>query len=282
MHKENGMLTDKQLNFIRVLLFVFVVVTWSMYLTGCSSAADKRDYRDSQVEIISSQSKSRASERSADAAARVALYQAMAAVAQSSPESADAIAVALAISSVNDAEDDTDVIATLHREESEAVKIAQAVGPALITTIGTVAVAGYQSSVSKNNSNNAALVALGDSASDAQIMKSVTDMAAVGLDRGSVNVGGDYTTVGNDMDQSMTSTVSSAETSSVTTTTETTTETTTDSYNETTYTTTDGTNVSLEDIEALLGAGLRITVVIDGEEVEVTQCEDTLTFGGEC
>jgi hypothetical protein len=56
----------------------------------------------------------------------------------------------------------------------------------------------------------------------------------------------------------------------------------TDSYNETTYTTTDGTNVSLEDIEALLGAGLRITVVIDGEEVEVTQCDDTLTFGGSC
>ena len=80
------------------------------------------------------------------------------------------------------------------------------------------------------------------------------------------------------MDQSMTSTVSSAETSSVTTTTETT----TDSYNETTYTTTEGDTVTLEDIEALLGAGLRITVIIDGEPVEVTQCSDTLTFGGGC
>ena len=96
----------------------------------------------------------------------------------------------------------------------------------------------------------------------------------------SVSVGGDYTTVGNDMDQSVTNTTSSTETSSVTSTATTTT--TTDSYNQTTYTTADGTNVDLADIEALLGAGLRVTVIIDGEEVEVTQCDDTLTFGGGC
>jgi hypothetical protein len=78
------------------------------------------------------------------------------------------------------------------------------------------------------------------------------------------------------MDQSVTTTTSSTstESSSVSTV--------TDSYNETTYTTTDGTNVSLEDIEALLANGIQVTVVIDGEEVEVEQCEDSLTFGGTC
>jgi hypothetical protein len=38
--------------------------------------------------------------------------------------------------------------------------------------------------------------------------------------------------------------------------------------------------VSLADIEALIANGIQVTVVIDGEEVEVTQCEDELTFGG--
>ena len=147
-------------------------------------------------------------------------------------------------------------------------------------TVGTVAIAGYQASVSKNNSDNAALVALGDSASDADIMRSVTDMATAGLSRNSVSVGGDYTTVGNDMDQSVTTTTSSTNTATSTTTETSSASTVTDSYNETTYTTTAGTNVSLADIEALIAEGIQVTVIIDGEEVEVSQCPDGLTFGG--
>jgi hypothetical protein len=157
----------------------------------------------------------------------------------------------------------------------------KAIAPALIGAVSTVAVAGYQASVSKNNSDNAALVALGDSAADADIMRSVTQMATVGLDQESVSVGGDYTVAGGDMDRSIdTSTASSTastETSSVTESTSSV----TDSYNQTTYTTTDGTKVSLEDIEALIGAGLTVKVIIDNEEVEVEQCPNGgLTFGG--
>jgi hypothetical protein len=202
----------------------------------------------------------------------------MAEVARNAPDSADAIAVALAISSVKEEADSSGAIVQLHREQNEAVELTKAIAPALIGAVSTVAVAGYQASVSKNNSDNAALVALGDSAADADIMRSVTDMATAGLSQSSISVGGDYTTVGNDMDQSVTTTSST----SSTTTESSSVSTVTDSYNETTYTTTDGTNVSLEDIEALLGAGLRVTVVIDGEEVEVTQCAETLTFGGGC
>jgi len=47
------------------------------------------------------------------------------------------------------------------------------------------------------------------------------------------------------------------------------------------YVTTDGTKVSLADIQALLANNLEVTVLIDGEAVEVEQCEDGgLTFGG--
>jgi hypothetical protein len=254
------------------LLVLAVVVA----LTGCTSAQEKREYRRAQVDVINSQVEARAREGSAEATARAALYAAMAEVARNAPDSADAIAVAMAVASVQEEEDTDGAIVQLHREQNEVLEVAKAVAPALINTLGTVAVAGYQASVNKTQSDNAASVAIADSAANADVMRSVTQMATVGLGRDTLTVGGDYTTVGNDMDQSVTTTTSSTstESSSVSTV--------TDSYNETTYTTTDGTNVSLEDIEALLANGIQVTVVIDGEEVEVEQCEDSLTFGGTC
>ena len=253
-----------------------LAVAIGAYLTGCTSAEQKQEYRNAQVSVISSQVDARAKENSADAAARIALYSAMAEVARTSPASADAIAVAMAISSVKEESASGGPIIQLHKEQNEAIEVVKAVAPALIATAGTIAVAGYQASVSKNNSDNAALVALGESGKDADIMRSVTNMASVGLNRETVSVGGDYTTVGNDMDQSVTTTTSSTntESSSVSSV--------TDSNNQTTYQTTEGTNVSLADIEALIANGIQVTVVIDGEEVEVTQCEDELTFGGTC
>ena len=241
-------------------------------LTGCTSAQEKREYRRAQVDVISTQVEARAREGSADATARAALYQAMAEVARNAPASADAIAVAMAVASVQEEADSSGAIVQLHREQNEAIEVVKAVAPALITTVGTVAVAGYQASVNKAQSDNAALVAIADSAANADVMRSVTQMATVGLGRDTLSVGGDYTTVGNDMDQSVTTTTSTESSVSAVT----------DSNNQTTYTTPDGTKVSLADIEALLGAGLRVTVVIDDEPVEVTQCTDTLTFGGGC
>ena len=248
------------------------IISAGLILGDCTSAQEKREYRRAQVDVISTQVEARAREGSADATARAALYAAMAEVARNAPDSADAIAVAMAVASVQEEEDSAGAIVQLHREQNEVLEVAKVVAPALITTVGTVAVAGYQASVNKTQSDNAASVAIADSAANADVMRSVTQMATVGLGRDTLSVGGDYTTVGNDMDQSVTTTTSTESSVSAVT----------DSNNQTTYTTTDGTNVDLADIEALLGAGLRVTVIIDGEEVEVTQCEETLTFGGGC
>ena len=256
-----------------------LVVACGVVLTGCTSAQERRDYRRAQVDVVTTQVEARSAEGSADAAARAALYAAMAEVARSAPDSADAIAVALAISSVQEEESSDRPLIQLHREQNEAVELAKAVAPALISTVGTVAVAGYQASVNKAQSDNAAAVAIADSATNADIMRSVTTMATTGLSRETVSVNGDYTTVGGDLDQS--STQSTSSTSEASTSTTTTTTTTTDSNNQTTYTTTDGTKVSLEDIRALIANNLTVTVLIDDEEVEVTQCENGgLTFGG--
>ena len=261
-----------------------IVAAAILSLGACTSTEEKAEYRDAQVKVISTQVDARAKENSADAAARIALYSAMAEVAKNSPESADAIAVALAVSSVREESDSDAPITQLHREQNEAVELTRAIAPALIGAVSTVAVAGYQASVSKNNSDNAAIVALGDSAADADIMRSVTNMASTGLARATTSIGGDYYQAGGDIDQSVsTSTATSTSTSTQTNTTTTSEQNDmalTDSNNV--YTTTDGTLVNMADLEALIASGIEVTVIIDGEEVPVESCEDGLTFGGSC
>ena len=246
-------------------------------MSACTSTQEKREYRRSQVEVISTQVEARSRDNSASAQARAALYEAMAEVARNAPDSADAIAVAMAISSVREESDSSGPIVQLHREQNEALEVVKAVAPALVSVVGQVGVAALNADVQKNASDNSASVAIADSAAGADIMRSVTQMATTGLSRDTVSVGGDYTTVGGDLDQS------SAQTASTVSETSTTTTTTSDSNNQTTttYTTTDGTKVSLEDIEALIGAGLQVTVLINDEEVEVEQCTNGgFTFGG--
>ena len=261
-----------------------IIAAAVLSLGACTSTEQKAEYRDAQVKVISTQVDARAKENSADAAARIALYSAMAEVAKNSPESADAIAVALAVSSVKEESDSDSPVVQLHRESNEAVELTRAIAPALIGAVSTVAVAGYQASASKNNSDNAAIVALGDSAADADIMRSVTNMASTGLSRATTSVNGDYYQAGGDMDQS----VSTSTTTSTTTSTQTNTTTTseandmsvTDSNNV--YTTSEGTLVNMADLEALIASGIEVTVIIDGEEVPVESCDDELTFGGGC
>ena len=270
---------DKKDVVIKTVLFAIVIFTLGPILVGCTSAEQKKDYRNAQVSVISTQVDARAKENSADAAARIALYAAMAEVARTSPDSADAIAVALAVSSVREESDANGPVVQLHREQNEMMELAKVVAPTVINTLGTVAVAGYQASVSKNNSDNAALVALGESGKDADIMRSVTQMASVGLSRETMTVGGDYTVAGEDLDQSVTTTSSVDTSTSTSTSTTTSTTTTTDSNNA--YTTPEGDTITLDEIKAAVASGITVTVIVDGEEVEVTSCDDgSLTFGG--
>ena len=271
---------DKKYLAIKTALLIVVVVTWGTFLAGCTSAKQKKEYRDAQVHVIGKQVAARTEQGKNEAAARAALYAAMAEVARSAPDSADAIAVALAVASVKAEEDTTGTPLRLYQEQNEAVEIAKAIGPSLVNVLGTVAVAGYQASVSKNNSDNAALVALGESGKDADIMRSVTAMGSIGLERETIEVGGDYNEAGGDIDQSLATTTSA--TTNDTNSTSTTTTTTTDSYNQTTYATPDGSTVTIDEIETLIAEGIQVTVIIDGEEVPVDSCDDVLTFGGSC
>jgi hypothetical protein len=249
-------------------------------MSACTSTQEKREYRRSQVEVISTQVEARSRDNSAGAQARVALYEAMAEVARSAPDSADAIAVAMAISSVREESDTTGPIVQLHREQNEAIEVVKAVAPSLIGVLGTVGVAAMNADVAKTQSRNNAAIQVNDSQQDARIVEAVAGLGAAASAQVGTSVGGDYYVTGGDLDQSTQATATSSTSNTETTTTN------TDSNNVTEavtneYVTTDGTKVSLADIQALLANNLEVTVLIDGEEVEVEQCpEGGLTFGG--
>lgn len=282
-------------------------------LAGCTGQKERQAHREGQVKMIETQVDARTQQTIADSQARVALYEAMARVAQSSPDNADAIAVALAVSSVREEDDQGDApLVQLQRQENEAIELAKVIAPAMINTLGTVGVAALQADVNKAQSDNAARVAIADSATDADIMRSVTSMAQVGLSKASTQVGGDYY-VSDQIDQSVTSSVSSVQnettqdsynqTSSQDTHTETNTTTTQDSYNtetnstttqdtyntvsQDTYQTSTGESITFEELRDLVLQGLNFTIIIDGEEVDVTPSESDcpdgepgLTLGG--
>ena len=259
----------------------------SLLLVGCTSVEEKREYRQAQVDMVKTQQQSREAIALQREQAQAQMWAAAAEIVKANPESADAFAVVMGVRVASEDDQDDAPLVTLQREENEALAVVKAVAPALITTLGTVGVAALQADVNKTQSDNAAMVAIADSATDADIMRSVTNMASTGLANAGVDVGGDYM-IADNIDQSVTNTETNTQTmTETTTTTETSTVTeTSDSYNQATYETPDGTFYNADDLLALIASGIRVTVLVDGEEVEAEQanCPDGspgLTFGGD-
>jgi hypothetical protein len=256
-------------------------------LGACTSVEDKTAYRQAQIDMVRQQQQSREAIATQREQAEAEKWKHAAAIVAANPESADAFAVAMAVSVVtNNNEADAPVV-TLQRESNEALEVVKAVAPSLINVLGTVGTVALNADVAKTQSRNNAAVQINDSQQDARIVEAVAGLGVAASSQVGTSVGGDYYVTGGNVDQStQTSTATSSTTSNETTTTSTTT-TNTDSNNVTEYVTneyvtTEGTNVSLEDIQALLANNLEVTVLIDGEAVEVEQCEDGgLTFGGD-
>jgi hypothetical protein len=248
-------------------------------LGGCTSVEDKTAYRQAQIDMVRQQQQSRETIATQREQAEAEKWKHAAAIVAANPESADAFAVAMAVSVVtNNNEADAPVV-TLQRENNEALEVVKAIAPSLINVLGTVGTVALNADVAKTQSRNNAAIQINDSQQDARIVEAVAGLGVAASSQVGTSVGGDYYATGGDLDQS-------TQTSTATTT-EATTTTNTDSNNVTEavtneYVTTEGTNVSLEDIQALLANNLEVTVLIDGEAVEVEQCEDGgLTFGGD-
>ena len=249
-------------------------------LGACTSVEDKAAYRQAQIDMVRQQQQSREAIATQREQAEAEKWKHAAAIVAANPESADAFAVAMAVSVVTQNNENDAPVVTLQREQNEALEVVKAVAPSLINVLGTVGTVALNADVAKTQSRNNAAVQINDSQQDARIVEAVAGLGVAASSQVGTSVGGDYYVTGGNVDQStQTSTATSSTTSNETTTTTTTN---TDSNNVTEYVTTDGTNVSLADIQALLANNLEVTVLIDGEAVEVEQCEDGgLTFGGD-
>lgn len=273
----------------RLFLWLAFAGIMILILAGCTSQEARQAHQDGQVEIIRTQVDARTQQRIADATARTALYEAMARVAQTNPESSDAIAVALAVSSVREEEGgEVGPLVQLQAQRNEAVELAKAIAPALITTAGTLGVAAIQGETNRAASANARDIAIADSAADADIMRSVTGMATAGLANAGTAIGGDYYVAGGGINQSVTTTNTSTTTETNTSTNITDsynpssdTYTTSNTYNQQTYQTASGDSITYEELRDLVLQGLNFTVIIDGEEVTVEPADDSVCPGGE-
>lgn len=258
----------------------FVLI--SMFILGaCSGAENKAAYRQAQIDMVRQQQQSREAIATQREQAEAAKWKHAAAIVAANPESADAFAVAMAVSVVTQNNENDAPVITLQRESNEALEVVKAVAPALVGVIGQVGVAALNADVAKTQSRNNASVQINDSQQDARIVEAVAGLGIAASNQASTAVGGDYYVSGGNIDQSNSSVNSSNNPVDNSTTDNSTTDNAVSTSSET-YTTNNGDKLTLEELTELIAGGIQITVIIDGEETPVEQCESGsgLSFGG--
>lgn len=253
------------------------LVLISLFILGaCSGAENKAAYRQAQIDMVRQQQQSREVIATQRQAAEAAKWEHAAAIVAANPESADAFAVAMAVSVVTQNNEEDAPVVTLQRESNEALEVVKAVAPTLVGVIGQVGVAALNADVAKTQSDNNAAVQVNDRQQSARIVEAVAGLGVAASSQVGTSVGGDYYVSGGAIDQSNSSVnesnnpVDNSTTDNAVTT------------SSETYTTNNGDELTLEEITKLITNGIEVTVLIDGEETPVEQCQsgDALSFGG--
>ncbi len=259
----------------------YLVLIPLFILGACSGAENKAAYRQAQIDMVRQQQQSRQAIATQRQAAEAAKWEHAAAIVAANPESADAFAVAMAVSVVTQNSEEDAPVVTLQRESNEALEVVKAVAPALVGVIGQVGVAALNADVAKTQSDNNAAVQVNDRQQSARIVEAVAGLGVAASSQVGTSVGGDYYVSGGGIDQSNSSVNSSNNPVDNSTTDNSTTDNAVSTSSET-YTTNNGDELTLEEITKLITDGIEVTVIIDGEETPVEQCQsgDALSFGG--
>lgn len=261
-----------------------------LLLASCSSLEEKQAHNEAQIRMIAVQREAQEAERLAEANAKKALYEALAAVAQASPDQAGAVTVALAVQGITREDSGATPIVQLQREQNTALEVAKVVLPSVVNLATGLGVAAINADVSKTQSNNAARVQINDAEQDAAIVNSVASLGSLAVqnsgtsisvsDNGYVNTGtysedNDVTTTTTE-DNDVTTTTTVTEDNDTTTTTN---NNTTDSYNTASTVSYGGREITLEGLlDYFRGTGLAYTINLggtvytvdgDGEPVEI-------------
>ena len=206
-----------------------LVVAVLAVLTGCATERGNQrvaQHSADQIRMVAIQKEAQRDLATKQAQANAALYEALARVAESNPDHAPSVAVALAVIGVSggkSGEGGDDRIVTLQQQRNDALEWTKALAPTVGNLVSGLGVAAINASVTKNAQNANRDIMLGDQQQNARIVESVAGLGRVAVDNAGVSVGGSY------YDLQDSASVDQSTNSSVSTWTETTTETSTDS-----------------------------------------------------
>ena len=175
----------------KLLIGVFLI-------SGCTSVEEKQAYRDAQIQMVEKQLLARQQMQIDMARAQAAWANAMAEVAKTNPDSADAIAVGLAVAAARNNEAGKDApIVQLQREENEARAWAQVLAAPVLNTVGLVATTAISANVQKNASDNMARISINESEVEGRQFEALAGVAGAVTSFGATalqNAGGNTTT----------------------------------------------------------------------------------------
>ena len=246
-------------------------------LSGCATQKGNdrhAQHAADQIRMVAVQREAAVQEAKADAESNAALVEALAEVARSSPESANAAVVALAVIGVRGAgesESDTPVIA-LQQQRNETLEFAKALAPTVGGLVTGLGVAAINADVTKNAQDANRDIQINDANSDVAIVKAVAGLGTAAANSVGIEVGGDYISATDQavIDQSVNTADSN---NSTTTTTTTTTE--TSSVSLATTLNYQGQGMTLADlIKQLRAAGASYSIELDGVEVASGEGDD--------
>jgi len=165
----------------RLLIAVFL-------LTGCTSAEEKEQHNQAQIEIIRVQREAQRTEKLADAEAKKALYEALAEVAKANPQQAGAVTVALAVQGITEEDTGATPIIGLQKAENTGLEIAKAVLPSVVNLATGLGVAAINADVAKTQSDNAARIQINDAQQDANIVNAVAGLGRTALENSGTSI----------------------------------------------------------------------------------------------
>ena len=245
-------------------LLPFVVM---LLVAGCATSKGNEraaQHGADQIRMIAVQKEAQLKEEQAQAAANEKLYEALARVAESNPDHAPSVAVALAVIGVSggqSGEGDNGRVVTLQQQQNTALEWTKALAPTVGNLVSGLGIAAINAETQRNQSDNNRDIMLGDQQQNARIVEAVANLGSTAVENTGMSVGGSYYDLEGEayVDNS---TTSSADTNTTTSTTNTT------SISANTTLSYQGESMTLADlISQLQSAGATYSIDLDGDGV---------------
>lgn len=201
-----------------------IFLVFCIALTGCTSVDERQAHQQNQIKMIQVQKDAEFQTKAAEANAKAELYRALAVVAQTNPEQASAVTVALAVQGLGgEADGGASGIVPLQPLQNEGLEYAKVFAGPAMNLVSGLGVAYINADVAKTQSDNAAAVQINDALQDSAIVNAVAGLGTAAANATGLMVNGNYYSVTDEGTIDQSSTVTTTQTTTAIT----------DSYNNT-------------------------------------------------